>query len=143
MAGEKKCYTEEQVRDAIEHSDYTMHSIANYLARNYSADHKCNDRTAERYVKKYKLESEIEGGENDITTLAYGNIKKAVAKGDIKTSKWWLERIVRQKFGNEITVHNENTEPLNINFENFSAADFFKNPDMEIGGIDESQAVTE
>lgn len=50
MAGDKKRFTEEQVREAIAHSDYTQHSIANYLARHFAEDHKCNDKTAARYI---------------------------------------------------------------------------------------------
>ena len=131
-----KGYTEEQLREAIEHSDYTYTSIANYLARHFTENHKCTDDTAKKYIIKFNLEAEVKGGEIDITTLAYGNIKKAIAKGDTKTSKWWLERIKRDKFGNEIVVHNDNKEPLNINFENFTKEDLFKNKNTEIGGED-------
>lgn len=141
-AGDKKRFTEEQVREAIAHSDYTQHSIANYLARHFAKDHKCNDMTAARYIKKFNLESEIEGGEIEITSLAYGNIKRAIQKGDTKTSKWWLERILRQKFGNEVTVHNDNSKPLKIDFGGYSIKDLTSNPNVEIGGIDES-SVTE
>ena len=137
MASDKKNYTEAQVKEAIEHSDFTQHSIANYLARHFSANHKCDDKTAARYIRKYNLESELEGGEIEITSLAYGNIKKAIQKGDTKTSKWWLERVLRQKFGNEIVVHNDNKEPLNINFENFSKSDFENSSNIEIGGYSE------
>lgn len=140
MAGDKKCFTEDQVREAIAHSDYTQHSIANYLARHFAEDHRCNDKTAARYIHKYNLESELEGGEIEITSLAYGNIKRAIEKGDTKTSKWWLERIKREKFGNEIIVHNDNKEPLNINFENFSKEEFLSDrTNSEIGGLDEEK----
>lgn len=139
-AGDKKRYTEEQVKEAISHSDFTIKSIANYLARHYSKDNKCDSKTAERYIKKYHLEAELEGGEMDITSLAYGNIKRAIEKGDTKTSKWWLERIKREKFGNEIVVHNDNKEPLNINFENFSKEEFLADrTNSEIGGLDEEK----
>lgn len=134
-----KGFTEEQVREAIYNSDYTYTSIANYLARNFAANHKCQMHTAQSYVRKYHLEAEIEGGEIDITTLAYGNIKKAIQKGDIKTSKWWLERIKREKFGNEIVVHNDNKEPLNINFENFTKKEMETSANVEIGGQDEAE----
>lgn len=132
-----KGYTEDQLREAIANSDYTYTSIANYLARHFTENHKCSDDTAKKYIIKFKLEAEVEGGEMDITALAYGNIKRAISKGDTKTSKWWLERIKREKFGNEIVVHNDNKEPLNINFENFSKADLLGNPNTEIGGQDE------
>lgn len=139
MAGDKKRFTEEQVREAIEHSDYTQHSIANYLARHFAADHRCNDKTAARYIQKYNLESELEGGEIEITSLAYGNIKRAIQKGDTKTSKWWLERIKREKFGNEIVVHNDNKDPINVNFENFTRKEMETSANVEIGGKDESE----
>lgn len=131
-----KGFTEEQLREAIENSDYTYTSIANYLARHFVENHKCDPDTAKKYIIKFHLEAEVEGGEIDITTLAYGNIKRAISKGDTKTSKWWLERIKREKFGNEIVVHNDNKEPLNINFENFTKEDLFKNSNAEIGGED-------
>lgn len=127
-------FTKEQVKEAIEHSDFTYISVANYLARHFSATGKCDDEAAKKYIQKYNLEAELQGGELDITTLAYGNIRKAIKKGDIKTSKWWLERIMRQKFGNELTVHNENKDPLNINFENFNVKELL-DPDSEIGGL--------
>ena len=41
---------------------------------------------------------------------------------------------MRQKFGNEITVHNENKDPLNINFENFNVKELLDS-DSEIGGL--------
>jgi hypothetical protein len=127
-------FTKEQIQEAIENSDFTYISVANYLARHFSAKGKCDNETAKRYIQKYNLEAELQGGELDITTLAYGNIRKAIKKGDIKTSKWWLERIMRQKFGNEITVHNENKDPLNINFENFNVKELLDS-DSEIGGL--------
>lgn len=138
MANNKN-YTEEQVREAIKHSDFTYSSVANYLARHFSYNYKCDNETATRYIKKYHLEAELAGGEMEISALAYGNIRRAIEKGDVKTSKWWLERILREKFANEIIVHNDNKEPLNINFENYSKADIEKNPNIEIGGIDESE----
>lgn len=134
-----KGYTEEQLREAIAHSDYTYTSIANYLARHCTENHKCTDDTAKKYIKKFHLEAEVEGGEIDVTTLAYGNIKRAIEKGDTKTSKWWLERIKREKFGNEIVVHNDNKEPLNINFENFTKKEMETSANVEIGGKDESE----
>lgn len=138
-----KGYTEEQLREAINNSDYTYTSIANYLARHFTENHKCTDDTAKKYVIKYHLEAEVAGGEIDITTLAYGNIKRAISKGDTKTSKWWLERIKREKFGNEIVVHNDNKEPLNINFDNFSKADFLQNANTELGGKNEEEPKAE
>lgn len=136
----RKKYTEEQIKEAIAHSDYTYKSVANYLARHFTDNHKCDDKTALRYIKHYHLEAELEGGEMDITSLAYGNIKRAIEKGDTKTSKWWLERIKREKFGNEIVVHNDNKEPLNINFENFSKEEFLADrTNSEIGGLDEEK----
>lgn len=134
-----KGYTEEQLREAIAHSDYTYTSIANYLARHCTENHKCTDDTAKKYIKKFHLEAEVEGGEIDVTTLAYGNIKRAIEKGDTKTSKWWLERIKREKFGNEIVVHNDNKEPLNINFENFTKKEMETSANVEIGGQDEAE----
>ena len=139
MGTVRKYFSEEQLREAIENSDYTYKSIANYLARHFAEDHKCSDHTATAYIKKYHLEAEVEGGEMDLTALSYGNIKKAISKGDIKTSKWWLERIKREKFGNEIVVHNDNKDPLNINFENFSKTDLLNNSNSEIGGTDEEK----
>ena len=73
---------------------------------------------------------------NEVTKKAWDSVKKNIEKGDTRDAKWWLERILRNQFGNEITVHNDNKEPLNINFENFSKTDLL-DKDTEIGGSDE------
>ena len=132
-------FTKEQIIDAIDHSDFSYQSVANYLALNYSDDKKCADDTAKKYIKKYRLEPYLNSFFDATTNKALRTISRAIEKGDVKTSKWWTERVLREKFGNEIVVHNDNKEPLNINFENFSKEDFLGNENAEIGGLDEEK----
>lgn len=134
-----KNFTKAQVKKAIDESDYTYQGVADYLALHVSKDGRCSDDTAKKYIEKYGLESYLRDKTTETTRKALKTIRTAIERGDTKTSKWWVERILREKFGNEIVVHNENKEPLNINFENFTLEDLLKNPNAETAGYDKSE----
>jgi len=127
-------FTEEQVKEAIDNSDLTSSSVARYLALHFSRNGKCKGQTADRYIKEYNLDTRLKDKIASVSNKALKVIIEAIEKGDRKTAKWWLERIMRQMFGNEITVHNENKDPLNINFENFNVKELLDS-DSEIGGL--------
>lgn len=110
-----KKFTKEQIKDAIDNSDYTYTSVADYLAMVVSKDGKCDADTAKKYILEYNLESYMRFKTVEVSKDAFCTIRKAIKKGDVKTSKWWLERVLRERFGNEIVIHNENKDPLNIN----------------------------
>lgn len=110
-----KGFTREQIIEAIDNSDYTYNSVATYLAVMFSKSGKCTHDTAKSYIQKYNLEEYLNFKTTEISKDCIQIIRKAIKKGDVKTAKWWLERVLREKFGNEIVIHNENKDPLNIN----------------------------
>ena len=136
MGTERKKYTNEQILEAIKNSTPDYQSIANYLAVNFDKKHQCSKDTAKALIERRNLECFMYQEMNEVTKKAWDSVKKNIEKGDTRDAKWWLERILRNQFGNEITVHNDNKEPLNINFENFSKTDLL-DKDTEIGGSDE------
>lgn len=132
-------FTREQIIEAIDNSDYTYSSVADYLALYVSRNGKCDDMTAKAYITKYNLDAYLHTKTTEVTKDALATIRKAIKKGDVKSSKWWLERVLRSQFGNEVTVHNENPDPLNINLNGamMSAEELAKASNIEIGGSDE------
>ena len=129
-----KGFTRQQIIEAIDNSDYTYNSVATYLAVVFSKSGKCTHDTAKSYIQKYNLEEYLNFKTTEISKDCIQIIRKAIKKGDIKTAKWWLERVLRDKFGNEVVVHNDNKDPLNINLSgDFLTADKLQeSPTVEI-----------
>lgn len=134
-----KDFTKAQVKKAIDESDYTYQGVADYLALHVAKNGRCSLDTAKTYIEKHGLESYLRDKTTETTRKALKTIRTAIERGDTKTSKWWVERILREKFGNDIVVHNDSKEPLNINFENFTLEDLLKNPNAETAGYDKSE----
>lgn len=117
--GEKMAhkFTYEQVKEAIDNSDYTYKAIALYLAEHFTKKKICDDETAKKYVIQLGLEPYLYSFFGSTTRESLNTISLAIKKGDVKTSKWWVERMLREQFGNEVTVHQKTTDPLNINLQ--------------------------
>lgn len=98
-----KGFKKKQVLEAIKNSDYTFESVAKYLAEHFSPDGKCDGRTAKEYIEKYGAETKnaFQSGALSLRDMSVENIKKALKRGDVKTSKWVLERIDRGVFGEQ------------------------------------------
>jgi len=136
-----KGFTKKQILEAIENCEYTYKSVAEYLAKNFSENGKCSPRTAKRYIEKFGEETKTAFKDSSIPLrdLAIGNIKLALERKDVKTSKWVLERLAREMFGNEITVNTESKNPLNINFEGLSKDDLLNAKNIEIHNENEEK----
>ena len=98
-----KGFTKKQVLEAIRHSEYTYTSVAKYLAEHFADNGRCADVTARDYIEKYGDVTRNAFRRAGVTMrdMAMTNIKKALEGGDVKTSKWVLERLEREEFGRE------------------------------------------
>ena len=113
-----KGFKKRDVLNAIKNSDFTYTSVAKYLAA-LSPDGKCSDKTAKEYIEKYGEETEaaFRGGIIALRDMAIENVKKALRRGDVRTSKWLLERIERGLFSEQATEASpENTGDRMIQF---------------------------
>lgn len=111
----RKGFTAEDIKNAIDNSDYTYTTIAAWLALNVSKNKTCKPETAKKYIQRFHLEAYLEMKMAEITRDALQTVRKSIKRGDARTSKWWLERVLRNTFGNEIKVNNTASDPLNIN----------------------------
>lgn len=129
-------FTYEQVKEAIDNSDYTYRAIALYLAEHFTKKKICDKETAQKYVIQLGLEPYLYSFYISTTRKSLNTISRAIDKGDVKTSKWWAERMLREQFGNEVTVHQKTTDPLNINLQGelFSAEELANCSGVEISG---------
>lgn len=140
-----KGFTKKQVLEAIKNCEFTYKSVAKYLSQ-FAPDGKCDDKTAKKYIEKYGEETKeaFKNSSLELRDLAIDNIKMALKRKDVKTSKWVLERLSRETFGNEITVNTENQNPLNINFEGLTKEDLLKASNIEINyGNEEKETTSE
>lgn len=140
-----KGFTKKQVLEAIENCEFTYKSVAKYLSQ-FAPNGKCDDKTAKAYIEKYgdDTKNAFKNSSLELIDLAVENIIFALKRRDVKTSKWVLERISRETFGNEITVNTENQNPLNINFEGLSKEDLLKASNIEINyGNEEKETASE
>ena len=129
-------FTYEQVKEAIDNSDYTYRAIALYLAEHFTKKKICDKETAQKYVIQLGLEPYLYSFYISTTRKSLNTISRAIDKGDVKTSKWWAERMLREQFGNEVTVHQKTTDPLNINLQGelFTAEELANCSGVEISG---------
>ena len=52
----------------------------------------CSWNTAKKYITEYSTIADAYSEEcNRITDKARGNVKRAIDRGDLQTSKWWLQ----------------------------------------------------
>lgn len=140
-----KGFTKNQVLAAIKNCEFTYESVAKYLSQ-FAPDGKCDGETAKRYIEKYGDDTKeaFKNSSLELRDLAIDNIKMALKRRDVKTSKWVLERLAREMFGNEITVNTENQNPLNINFEGLTKEDLLKASNIEINyGNEEKETSSE
>lgn len=95
-----KGFKKKDVLKAIEQSNFTYASVAKALSL-VSPDGKCSDKTAKLYIEKYGDETKeaFASGALCLRDMAIENIKKALHRGDVRTSKWVLERLERGVFG--------------------------------------------
>ena len=83
MAG-KNGYTAKQFIKAIPGTGGIISDIADRVG--------CTWHTAKKYIDEFPTVREAyEEESNRITDKAKGNVKRAIDRGDLQTSKWWLQ----------------------------------------------------
>ena len=56
----RKGFTAEDIKNAIDNSDYTYTTIAAWLALNVSKNKTCKPETAKKYIQRFHLEAYLE-----------------------------------------------------------------------------------
>lgn len=119
-----KAYTEEQRASIIE-------SLKPYLELGFSRNKACNligldATTLSKWVQADEaLSMKLEGWENAINKLALSNIRDAIAKeGELEetrkeTTKWWIERKMKQDFSLRTEQTGAEGEPLTVQIVNY------------------------
>lgn len=111
----RKKFTKEQLKEAIDNSDYTAQSVADYIAQFICRSGTCTVATVQRYLKEYDLEAYFRYKIQDVSKKALHTIRDAIEDGDVKTARWWLSHIQSSRFGDKIVLETDKKDPLNIN----------------------------
>lgn len=131
-----KTIKQKDVLDAIKDSGGIISTIARRLC--------CNWNTARTYCDKWESTKAALQEEKETTLdTAESKILDAIKDGDINIIKWYLstkgkERGYSTDLKTALQLNKEPADPLHIVFDNFTKDDFFNNPDIEIGGLEET-----
>jgi hypothetical protein len=95
MGGDR--YTAKQFIDAIPGTG----GIVSVLARRIG----CDWWTAKRYITKYPtVKAAYEAECETVTDLAESVLVESIKEGNTQDAKWWLSRIRRDKFGDNLDI---------------------------------------